>query len=283
LRFRLLIDGPAQAAHNMAVDEALYQSALQDGGIATLRLYRFHPSAVSFGYRQQVDEVVDRGACRALGIDWVRRPTGGRALLHQHELTYCVTAPARGPLGGRSVRDVYETVSDSIRLALERLGAPLDPPAPWERMGVRADAPVAEPCLAVPGRHEITSRGRKLVASAQRRNSRCFLQHGAILRSVDPALWSRIAPPAPSPPLHAIGLDDLVPGLTETDVVEALRAAFEERFGGPASRESLLPSETALLPRLIEKYRSLEWSLERRAPPQAETAGLVPRFVSGHG
>lgn len=244
----------------MALDEALYLSASDGPGTATLRLYRFQPYAVSFGYRQRFGDVVAPSVCRSLGIDWVRRPTGGRALLHQHELTYCVTSPSRGPLGGLSVRGVYDVVSDSIRRALERLGVVLDPPASWERARTHPPAEATKPCLAVPARHEITWRGRKLVASAQRRNPRCILQHGAILRKVDSQLWSRIAPPATASPLHAIGLDDLVPGLADAALVEALREAFEETFDQPASRGELTLSERVLLPPLIEKYRSRAWT-----------------------
>jgi lipoate-protein ligase A len=262
----------------MAVDEALYLSTLEGTGIVTLRLYRFQPSAVSFGYRQRFADVVDPRACRSLGIDWVRRPTGGRALLHQHELTYCLTAPASGPLGGLSVRGVYEVVSDAIRRALQALGAPLDPPpGPSEREGIRTEAGEREPCLAVPGRHEITSRSRKLVASAQRRSARAVLQHGSILQRVDAGLWSRIAPGAVSSPLHAIGLDDLVPGLGDADLVEALRTSFEETLGMPSCRGELLPAETALLPPLTAKYRSSAWNSRRELTlPRAPSSPPPP-------
>lgn len=250
----------------MAVDEVLYRSTCEGTGIATLRLYRFHPRAVSFGYRQRFEEVVDADACRSAGVEWVRRPTGGRALLHQHELTYCVASPALGPLRGLSVRGVYEVVSDAIRSGLERLRVPLDPPATWRRGDPRPHGASATPCLAVAGPHEISSRGRKLVASAQRRSPLCFLQHGAILRRVDAGLWSRIAHPAPSSSLHAIGLDDLVPGISDDDLVGALRQAFEATFGALASRETLTSSERVLLPRLIEKYRSHAWTLRSTHP-----------------
>jgi lipoyl(octanoyl) transferase len=273
VRFRLLVDGPAGACYNMAVDEALYRSTLEAPALATLRLYRFHPSAVSFGYRQPFHEVVDPVSCRALGIEWVRRPTGGRALLHQHELTYCVTAPCSGALAGLSVRATYEVLTNAVRRSLEALGAPLDPPATRERSGVRAERDDGEPCLAVPGRHEISSRNRKLVASAQRRSPRSLLQHGSILRRVDERLWSQITGPAASTPLHAIGLDDLVPGIADEALVEALREAFEETFGEPASREPLSPREEALLPPLIEKYRSRAWTVEHHSSRRAARIG----------
>jgi lipoate-protein ligase A len=276
LRFRLLVDGPKDAATNMAVDEALYLTALSPVGVATLRLYRFHPRAVSFGYRQPLHEAIDPQACQSLGIDWVRRPTGGRALLHDgdDELTYSVTAPALGPFGGLSVRGVYDLVSAAIRRALESVGARLDPPLPAVP-GLDHREPHSAPCLAVLGRHEIAARGRKLVASAQRRSHRAFLQHGSILRRVDPALWSRISPSNASVPLHAIGLDELVPGVSDGGLTRALREAFEETLGAPASLEGLTSSETGLLPRLIEKYRSSAWTVDRRRPDPPAAPGSL--------
>lgn len=203
LSFRLLLDEPKEGAHNMAVDETLFLSALEPRALATVRFYGFRPEAVSVGYRQSPGEAIDLEACRRLGVGWVRRPTGGRALLHQHELTYSVASPASGPFRSLSVRGVYDSVSEAIRRTLQRLRVPLDAPSPPGKHRA-PEPPLGSPCLAVPGGHEITSGGKKIVASASRRTPRGFLQHGVILWKVDHDLWSRLRHPGSPGRLDAI-------------------------------------------------------------------------------
>jgi lipoate-protein ligase A len=264
LRFRLVLDEPAGGARNMAVDETLFLSALDPSALATVRFYGFRPETVSIGYRQSPGEAIDLEACRTHGVDWVRRPTGGRALLHQHELTYSVCSPASGPFRRLSVRGVYDAVSQALRRALQRVDVPLDPPRPPRRKA-GPEAPLTLPCLAVPGGHEITSGGKKVVASAQRRTAGGFLQHGAILFRVDEDLWSRLQPPGTEGGLDAIGIEDLAPGkLTPARLVEVLREAFEELFDGPGVPSGLEPSERSRLVELERKYNSRAWNERSR-------------------
>jgi lipoate-protein ligase A len=264
LRFRLVLDEPAEGARNMAVDETLFLSALDPSALATLRLYSFRPETVSIGYRQSVLEAIDLDACRRQGVGWVRRPTGGRALLHQHELTYSVSAPASGLFRSLSVRGVYDAVSQALRRALQRLDIPLDPPGP-PRKKAAAEAPLELPCLALPGGHEITSGGKKIVASAQRRTARGFLQHGSILFRVDHDLWARLRPPGSEGGLDAIGIDDLAPGKWTPDrLMESLRGAFEELFGGPAVSSGLDSGERSRIAELERKYQSRAWNERSR-------------------
>jgi lipoate-protein ligase A len=255
LRFRFLVHEPKEGAFNMAVDEWLFLAASEATGLPTVRIYGFDPPTVSFGYRQTLEDAVDAASCRELGIDWVRRPTGGRALLHQHELTYSVAAPLVGAFRGLGVRALYHAVSAVVRRALDRLGVALDPP---ERDGRRTREPaLAVPCLALPGRHEITSGGRKIVASSQRRGRRAFLQHGSILRRVDGALWARIEPRgSPGRALRAVGIDELtmVPVPRER-LVSSLLLSFEELFEAKAAPSGLAPSELEPIRELERKYR----------------------------
>ena len=256
MRFRFLVDEPKDGALNMAVDEAIYLSASESAGMATVRVYGFHPPTVSFGYRQTLEEAVDVASCRELGVDWVKRPTGGRALLHQHELTYSVAAPVGSVFRGFAVRALYDSVSAVIRNTLTRLGVALDPA---ETGKIRAREPALHvPCLALPGRHEITSGGRKLVASSQRRGRRAFLQHGSILRRVDAGLWARVEPRGrPGVSLQAVGIDELTPEPVSRELlVSSLLLSFEELFGSEAAREGLTRGEIERIPGLRRKYRS---------------------------
>lgn len=239
----------------MAVDEALLISAGEPGVGAIVRIYGFDPPTVSFGYRQALSDVVDVAACREAGVGWVRRPTGGRALLHQHEVTYSVSAPVDGPFQGLGVRALYDSVSLAIRRALTALGVSLDPPQTSIRT---SEPPIHVPCLALPGPHEITAGGRKVVASSQRRGRRGFLQHGSILGRVDPLLWARVAPPGrPGASLYAVGLDELMPEpIRRQALVSSLLLSFEELFESKASADGLTRREAELLPELCRKYRS---------------------------
>ena len=263
MQFRLIVDGRhggADGAWNMAVDEALLESAMKPGAIPTLRLYHFHRPTVTFGYGQDVAQAVNEAACRDRGVQCVRRITGGRALLHQHELTYSVAAP---PFT-RSVRSAYQSVTGALRSALERLGVPVDPPGAHERVR----APGHLPCLAVPTGHEITAGGRKVVASAMRFRRRGFLQHGSILWSIDRPLSKQVTRLGEQDPLPAVGIREVnlnvsalnAPAFGEAELVEALSSAFEELLGAPAMPGALSPEESERVSNLAEKYRSEGWT-----------------------
>jgi lipoate-protein ligase A len=256
LRFRILVDEPKEGALNMAVDEALFLSAGESPDSATVRLYGFDPPAVSFGYRQKPEEAIDLASCRRLGVDWVRRPTGGRALLHQHELTYSVASSTDGVFRGLGVRALYDSVSAVLRRALTGLGIALDPALP-EAGPSRAPA-LHVPCLAVPGRHELTSEGRKVVASAQRRGRRAFLQHGSILRAVDSDLWAKVQPRGrPETALRAVGIDELTPATVSRNLlICSVLAAFEGLFEAEGQASGLSRRELARIEELQRKYRS---------------------------
>ena len=268
MQFRLIVDGRhggADGAWNMAVDEALLESAMKPGAIPTLRLYHFHRPTVTFGYGQEVAQAVNEAGCRDRRVEWVRRITGGRALLHQHELTYSVAAP---PFT-RSVKSAYQAVTGALRSALERLGVPVDPPgAQQEVRGVRGvRAPGHLPCLAVPTGQEITAGGLKVVASAMRFRRRGFLQHGSILWSIDRRLSKQVTGLGEQEPLTAVGLQELdavnAPAFGEAELVEALSSAFEELLGAPATPGALSPEESQRVSNLVEKYRSEGWTSRR--------------------
>ena len=164
--WRLIIHGAASGPFNMAVDEALLCSA--ESGVTSVRLYRWTRPTLSFGYRQRPGQMCDRAFCQAENIEIVRRITGGRAVLHHEELTYAVTSPFAGPFHAACVKEVYARVTGAIREALSGLGAPVDPDTDRSSKVADRTAPPHLPCLSVPTGHEVTSSGKKLVASAQR-------------------------------------------------------------------------------------------------------------------
>ena len=173
-----LDSGSAPGAENMALDEILLERAERPGGAPILRLYSFDPPAVTIGYHQNPELILDVGSLRGDGLDWVRRITGGRALLHEGELTYCVAAPAGAALLAAGPGEAYLRISAAIASALRSLGIDAEVSRGREAPGPKG---TAAPCLSSVTRWELTVRGRKIAGSAQRKTAAAFLQHGSIL------------------------------------------------------------------------------------------------------
>jgi len=174
----LLNEDGAPGAENMARDEFLLTAAETMGGPPILRLYRFVPPAITIGFHQDPARVLDLDAVRSSGIDVVRRITGGRALLHDGELTYAVAAPNDNPALGSGLREAYGRISEAVVSALRAVGVEAELSA--GHPGYREEGS-ASPCLVSASRYEITAGGRKIAGSAQRRTAASFLQHGSIL------------------------------------------------------------------------------------------------------
>lgn len=169
----LRCDGVLSGERNMALDRALLKS-YQNGDLEspTLRVYRWNPPALSLGYHQSAAEL-DIHRLRSAGIDLVRRPSGGGAVLHWSEFTYAVA----GPLGlagiGGNFREVYASLASVLVETLNRLKIPA------RQLG--ESGPENFLCFASLQGHEISVGGRKLVGSAFRQTRRAFLQHGSLL------------------------------------------------------------------------------------------------------
>ena len=238
---RLLADWetPMDGEANMRRDRELLERASMGAG-PTLRLYRWSRPTLTLGHRQTPETATDPAALAALGIAWVRRPTGGRALLHlPDELTYAFAAP-RGFAPG--VRGAYFRVMGCIWTAVARF-VRLDPP-PAGPLPRDTQAPRL-PCHAVATGHEITAQGKKLVAGAQRWRRGAFLQHGSIPWTVNRALTNSLAGLPPESPVEAIGLAELpLAGPEATppavgEVAAALGASFRRDL--EAARQCSVP------------------------------------------
>jgi lipoate-protein ligase A len=188
--WRLILSGANEGCFNMALDEALLISCQQELSPPVVRLYQWNPPAVSIGYSQCASKAVDVRQCRRQGVDVVRRITGGRAVLHQAEITYSVCASSsRFPELGESVAETYRRLSLALLQSLRVLGADADwvrPSAEAKQLPLTADR--CTPCFLSNSRYELTVQGKKLVGSAQRRFSfrrgeqtiHSFIQHGSI-------------------------------------------------------------------------------------------------------
>lgn len=173
---RLIQDQALSGFENMAVDSALVESVLSRLSGPVFRFYFWKPPALSLGYHQPLSEVL-AGECKQAGIDIVRRPTGGRAVLHDGELTYSVVLP----LGTPAPSDWYDLIHHSFHLAFSRQNIPTGYTTRNDDFKSVYSGLTAVPCFISSAKSELTLKGKKLVGSAQRVYGSVLLQHGSIL------------------------------------------------------------------------------------------------------
>jgi lipoate-protein ligase A len=159
MTWRILLTPPAPGVRNMALDEALLHRARQTGE-GVVRVYSWSQPTISFGRHQRTRGAYDAARAARAGLAVVRRLTGGRALVHDREITYSVTAPDRP---GEDLRSSYRDVNALLAASLARLGVPVGVAG----RGPRLAAPALAPCFELPAEGELTWGGRKLVGSAQ--------------------------------------------------------------------------------------------------------------------
>ncbi len=262
--WRLLITPPADGATNMATDEAILHALADGHGVPTLRFYRWQPPCLSLGYNQRAADV-DEEACRALGYTWVRRPTGGRAILHTDELTYSVVTRADDPRVTGNVVESYRLLSRGLLLGLQKLGAAVQ---------ARGDMPPnpdqGAACFDTPSHYEVTLNGKKLVGSAQVRRRGMVLQHGALPLTGD---LTRIFRALALPEAERARLSHLLRKRATTleaglgrrvsfeEAAEALAAGFAEALHLTLQPAPLTEYETSLARQLrARQYASDAWN-----------------------
>ena len=174
--WRLIINTPNPGAWNMAVDEAILESVTSKDQPPTLRLYDWQPYTLSLGHAQPFSDV-DIQSLATKGWDIVRRPTGGRAILHADELTYSICAPEDDMHVSGNILESYRLLSTGLLKALEFAGIKADSKPKDNSEKRDTSNPV---CFQYPSDYEITCQGKKLIGSAQARRNRGVLQHGAI-------------------------------------------------------------------------------------------------------
>ncbi|NLG84481.1 MAG: lipoate--protein ligase family protein [Firmicutes bacterium] len=228
--WRLLPLSPGEPARNMAVDLAVFYAYRQGLVLPTLRFYTWEPPAVSCGRFQDFAEL-DLDACARLGYRVVRRPTGGRAVLHEGDLTYAVVMGERDGLPS-GVLPSYLFLSRGLLAGLRRLGLAAELAVP-ARAGSRSPA-----CFAGPSWYELVVAGRKVAGSAQRREGGDVLQHGSIALAFSPARLAGVlratgeeGDQAARLARAAAGLSAFLPGLDVARVAAAVQEGFAEALG----------------------------------------------------
>lgn len=170
------------AFENMAMDEALFRVLQERGGPPILRFYGWQRPALSIGYFQNAGQEVNLQHCREHGMDIVRRPTGGKSVLHDRELTYAVVSPEVPPFFSDNLIGNYQAVCSCLIRGFSEVGIEVGMAKDCRHDGNKAMDSI---CFARPAPFELLARGRKICGSAQVRSRGCFLQHGSILLDFD--------------------------------------------------------------------------------------------------
>ena len=252
----LLLTPPAGGAQNMALDEALMSRARQTGEW-TLRVYSWSRPTISFGRNEAARRHYDADRIRARGFSAVRRPTGGRAILHDREITYCVTAPVSD---AGDLRESYERINGLLVAGLAKLGVD----ARISARETRGATPGPAPCFNEPWAGELTLNGRKLAGSAQWRSDGALLQHGSILveddQSVLTQLWTESQSEIPPPATLAAALGRAP---SAEDFYEVLASAVRE-MEDPCAEPLILDDELrARAASLVVHYEDDAWTWYR--------------------
>jgi lipoate-protein ligase A len=232
----------------MAVDEALLEAAISgEHGEAAVRFYRWANPTLSVGAKQDVPPaVMDR--CAAAGVEVVRRPTGGAAVLHRGDVTYAVAAPD----GGMGVLGIYRWVAEGLVAGFAALGlgaSVVERRPPGTTAQARALA-----CFAVPTGADLEVAGRKVCGSAQVRRSGWFLQHGSIPVEdvrVQTAKLLGLGEPKGAAGSTCIELER--PGTAWDEIAQALEQGFMAAWGEPSAVRPLDAAEQAIASRLAER------------------------------
>jgi lipoate-protein ligase A len=260
---------PHPGAFNMAVDEYLFQRLAKVPWTA-VRFYRWDRPTVSLGYSQHIDEILDLEYCRQNGIDFVRRISGGKLVLHWREITYSIVSSdtaAFSPTLGES----YKRISAALILGLEKMGLRArlagPPPSSYSRGNM--------PCFAYPARDEIEIDGRKIVGSAQKRVGERFLQHGSIPLQGDEGLLDRVSLSRESGSgARMISISDALGQAVDSKwVVKHLTDGLAEYFNIGFSPIAFGPADEEAIRRIQEKrYANMAWTMGR---PEASSIDFL--------
>jgi len=184
--WRLIRSGACAPDYNMAADEAMMKAVGAGEAPPTLRFFGWTPATLSIGYFQKAEDEVRLDEVRRRGLGFVRRPTGGRAVLHDAEVTYSIVVPDDYPGLPTSVTESYRLLSEGMVEGFRALGldasmvslASEEEKAKFASLGSAA-------CFDSPSWYELVVDGRKVAGSAQVRQHGAVLQHGSILLDLD--------------------------------------------------------------------------------------------------
>jgi len=263
--WRIIPYRKSDAFENMAIDEAVFLVNQNTGSRPTLRFYGWDPPAVSLGFFQDYNEGANEEFCRESRIDIVRRLTGGKAVLHENEITYSLVAGLDNPLFPNGILGTYMVISRCLIAALSEIGvrAEMETSRPQAAVGGLKSF-----CFSMPSQYELLVGGRKICGSAQVRSSGSFLQHGSLLLEYDPVRTCKAISNSGKTD-HLLHMTESVTSIGEHvptrlepgEFCSVLKSAFERCLGVKIEEDSLAPEEEDLKRKLVEeKYSRDSWN-----------------------
>ena len=251
-QWRLLKTNFSTAFTNMAVDRAVLVASSEGKVSPTVRFYGWEPSAISIGYFQSLEEEVDLDTCRKLGVDYVRRITGGGAVFHEEELTYSIVIPETHPQIPKNILKSYGRICGAVMKGLDNLG-------------------IESRYVPI---NDIITGGKKISGNAQTRKAKIVLQHGTVLTDVDVDKMFSVLK-VPNEKIKDKLIADVKQRVTSIkhvlgkeirfeDVSKAMKIGFEEEFNVDLIEEPLSEEEKELT-RKFEKecFSARDWNHRR--------------------
>jgi lipoate-protein ligase A len=251
----------------MAIDEVLATKSVPHDKRAIFRVYRWQPYAISLGYNQDPNDLALE-KCKQDNIDIVRRPTGGRAVLHAEEITYSIIIPKESEFYSADVLSTYNRINQGILKGLHLIGVKAEL---VERLADEKEKSSTYkdkiPCFSKSAKFEIAYQGKKLVGSAQRRYENSILQHGSILvgtfhlRLADyiaTLKGSRVEKFRQALTEKTISISQILPTRINYDkIIWAIKTGFQQSFNIYFLEGQLTPHENAEVQKLVKKYQKL--------------------------
>ncbi|WP_096550955.1 lipoate--protein ligase family protein [Ureibacillus thermosphaericus] len=267
--------GPCSPSYNMALDEALLDFHSRGEIPPVIRFYEWNPPTLSIGYFQRAHRDIDFDALKTQNIGFVRRPTGGRAVLHDSELTYSIIVTEQYPNMPETVTEAYRFLSEGLLKGFHNLGLDAYFSIPdTEEKQEALKKPKSAVCFDAPSWYELVVEGKKVAGSAQTRQKGVVLQHGAILLDLDEdKLLSLFKFPSEEAkermrkqlPERAVAINRLsTRRITIEECIHAFKKGFEEALQIELVPYELTEEQKEYVKKLEEeKYANDEWNFRK--------------------
>ena len=270
IEWRVIVSEKLSSAMNMAIDETILNGIIAGTSPPTIRFYDWLFPTASYGYNQSWEKELDLELVRKNNFDYVRRPTGGRLVLHYDEVTYAVIAPAVDQLSGNVIQS-YSEISRALREGFLLMGLDVD----LERgeLSTQHQRENLNPCFTSSSRYELKYMNKKIAGSAQFRKKNVILQHGSILLNHDQSKVADILPGLSSEQRQRVGKylsrkstainKNLKEGLSFSQAAEYLKRGFKMAWSADQFRhqEDFEDHEKKEINQLISnRYSSDDWN-----------------------
>lgn len=267
--------GACSPSYNMALDEALLNWHSEGSIPPIIRFYTWEPATLSIGYFQRAEKEINLKEVSKRGLGFVRRPTGGKSVLHEHELTYSVIVTEEYPDMPKNVTEAYRVISEGILKGFQNLGMEAYFAVPQTEVEVQAlKAPQSAVCFDASSWYELVVEGRKVAGSAQTRQKGVILQHGSILLELEEeklfSLFNFTNEQDKARMMKkfndkAVAMNDIADRtISLIEAKAAFKAGFAEGLGVNLVSYQLTAEQDQEVKRLAkEKYESDDWNFMR--------------------